>query len=639
MREGAEPGPQSAAAPAPGAPGARRASAPVTLAIAALGVAALLLHARHYLPFLADDALISLRYARRLLDGHGLTWTDGDRVEGYSNLLWILATSALGRLGVDLVAAARALGVAGMAAALLALARVGARRSAAAAVVACVAFALAAPAAVWTIGGLEQPLVAALLAWCLALLLPRLEQPGAPARAFLPPALLLGLLCWTRPDGPVFVTGACAGLLLAGRARPRALLALALPPLAFVLAQLAFRRAYYHEWLPNPAFAKLAFSPERLREGASYVAKGLAYLAPLVLAAAAGWFAPGPDPARRRRLRFLGALLALWCAYVVAIGGDIFPARRHLVPVVLVLAVMAGEAVAAWRQRLGSRALTACAAALLALLLVLQGRDPESRRALGERWEWRGQVVGRLLARAFGSARPLIAVDPAGCVPYFSGLPAIDMLGLNDRYLAHHPPATLGEGRLGHELGSGRYVLARAPDLVLFNGPGGGRVPAFPSGIQMAADPEFAARYRLTNLDGFDPFFVRCRIWVRVDGRLGIARSPGRVVVPGWLLCADSTSAARLDAPGGLGMVAGAARPARIEGLALAPGAWSLAVEGSGRCVASVRDHAQGVELARGAGALTFTLPAGPRSAVDIAVAPAADTAAWVRRVVLVRRG
>jgi hypothetical protein len=43
-------------------------------------------HARHYLPFLADDALISLRYANRLLEGNGLTWTDGHPVEGYSNL-------------------------------------------------------------------------------------------------------------------------------------------------------------------------------------------------------------------------------------------------------------------------------------------------------------------------------------------------------------------------------------------------------------------------------------------------------------------------------------------------------------------------------------------------------------------------
>ena len=45
---------------------------------------------RHYYPFLSDDALISLRYASRLLQGKGLTWTDGPPVEGYSNLLWTL---------------------------------------------------------------------------------------------------------------------------------------------------------------------------------------------------------------------------------------------------------------------------------------------------------------------------------------------------------------------------------------------------------------------------------------------------------------------------------------------------------------------------------------------------------------------
>ena len=44
-------------------------------------------------PFFSDDAFVSLRYAERLLHGDGLTWTDGERVEGYSNLLWVLACS------------------------------------------------------------------------------------------------------------------------------------------------------------------------------------------------------------------------------------------------------------------------------------------------------------------------------------------------------------------------------------------------------------------------------------------------------------------------------------------------------------------------------------------------------------------
>ena len=38
----------------------------------------------------ADDALISLRYARRVCEGQGLTWSAGKPVEGYTDLLWVL---------------------------------------------------------------------------------------------------------------------------------------------------------------------------------------------------------------------------------------------------------------------------------------------------------------------------------------------------------------------------------------------------------------------------------------------------------------------------------------------------------------------------------------------------------------------
>ena len=62
-------------------------------------------------PFFSDDSFISLRFVERLLHGDGLTWTDGERVEGYSNLLWVLLTASLGAVGVELVTAARLLGV------------------------------------------------------------------------------------------------------------------------------------------------------------------------------------------------------------------------------------------------------------------------------------------------------------------------------------------------------------------------------------------------------------------------------------------------------------------------------------------------------------------------------------------------
>ena len=51
--------------------------------------------------FLCDDAFISFRYARNLLDGHGLVFNPGEYVEGYTNLLWLLELAALwGLLGV-----------------------------------------------------------------------------------------------------------------------------------------------------------------------------------------------------------------------------------------------------------------------------------------------------------------------------------------------------------------------------------------------------------------------------------------------------------------------------------------------------------------------------------------------------------
>src|SRR5260221_672665 len=50
--------------------------------------------------FLIDDAFISFRYARHLLEGYGLVYNAGERVEGYTNFLWTLIIAGAMRLGV-----------------------------------------------------------------------------------------------------------------------------------------------------------------------------------------------------------------------------------------------------------------------------------------------------------------------------------------------------------------------------------------------------------------------------------------------------------------------------------------------------------------------------------------------------------
>ena len=249
----------------------------------ALPCLALLAHAARYYPFFSDDAFISLRYAQRLIDGAGLTWTGGERVEGYSNLLWVLACALLGWLGVDLVVAARLLGLAATVAVFGALVRafpVRDLRSCLPPLGAALALALSGPVAVWSIGGLEQPLLVALLAWAIALCLPQLARGVAPAREVrevrevVVPSVLLGLACWTRPDAPLFAVAFAAAFAL--RRSWRAAVVLAAIPLLFFSAQLAFRLWYYGDWVPNTAHVKLAFSSERMHQGLRYVGEGVA---------------------------------------------------------------------------------------------------------------------------------------------------------------------------------------------------------------------------------------------------------------------------------------------------------------------------------------------------------------------------
>ena len=84
--------------------------------IVAFGVFALVLYDSAYYPegevwVTQDDAYISYRYARHALEGAGLVFNSGERVEGYTNFLWVLWLIVAGGLGFEFDLAAKVLGV------------------------------------------------------------------------------------------------------------------------------------------------------------------------------------------------------------------------------------------------------------------------------------------------------------------------------------------------------------------------------------------------------------------------------------------------------------------------------------------------------------------------------------------------
>ena len=187
-----------------------------------LSLGSLSAHSWYYLPYLSDDSLISLRYASRLLHGHGLTWTNGPPVEGYSNLLWTLLAALLGSFGVDLIHAVRILGLIGMSSVVVLavvwyMRRYELREIWLPLAVGLFFFCGATPIAIWMIGGLEQPLLAALLGAAIALAIVVMEADLPRSKTTLALSLVLGLLCITRLDGPIFTVAALVSIALGRR--------------------------------------------------------------------------------------------------------------------------------------------------------------------------------------------------------------------------------------------------------------------------------------------------------------------------------------------------------------------------------------------------------------------------------------
>ena len=146
-------------------------------------------------------------------------------------------------------------------------------------------------------------------------------------------------------------------------------------------------------------------------------------------------------------------------------------------------------------------------------MLVLHLTRPELRL---ERNLARGAMQARLLVadhlQQHFPADTLVALNAAGMIPFYTGFPTVDMMGLNDPFIAHRgqrdrslPP--------GHQAGDGDYVLSRNPDVIVFGSHGTRRSSRFLSDRQIQRDPTFRQRFRPVRI-GEDA--TGAGIWIHV---------------------------------------------------------------------------------------------------------------------------
>jgi len=460
-------------------------------AIPAVLTLALFLH--YYGDFVSDDAFISFRYAEHLATGRGLEWNPGYRVEGYSNLLWVVLVAALRLAGLSAPDGARALTwVVSLATVVLIVAaahrarmhlslpgrgHTGGWRGLVLPALAPLPLALAFPYQYWASLRLETALYAFLL--LLAPLLFAEEERGGRIRRWGSAVAYLALAL-TRPEGAAFII--VPGIYLLARCgswqRLGAILRQHWLWLAiFVGGMLLYngwRLVYFGELLPNTYHAKVG-GPEVATRGWEYLVRftferpfGLVMLAMVLLLG---------GPALRLVALLMGTIL-VQAAVVVLEGGDWMREFRLLVPSLPLLAAALGAAVqrAVHTPRGSGTYHLRVVVAMVLLCIGVQGtmgtpKKEWSRAWSGERCDLLLNLEGELVdvSRAVARwlkkhARPndLVAVNHAGALPYFSDLPALDMAGLNDLHIAR----VVGPR---HGKWDADYVMRRRPAFIVLN--------------------------------------------------------------------------------------------------------------------------------------------------------------------------
>jgi len=416
------------------------------------------------LSWLCDDAFISIRYADNLANGLGLVYNAGERVEGYTNLLWTLMLAAASRADFSPVTVARYLGIVWYVALAVTLTCRSWRRAelgrpflplAAGIVLVSNDF------QVWATGGLET----SLFAWLSVLALMITREPPTRARSAMA-GCLFALLVMTRPDGLLFAAAGALSLWfprdpLSRAERIRHSLTLAAPVLVLLAIGIPAKLSYYGEIFPTAFYSKSVLDP--------YLSQGIWYLG---LYLWKNWFliaaaiicvvfrqqtATAPVAEGTSDARFYLATAAVFGLYVVEVGGDFMFARRWI-PVVPLVLIAIEDRIASF---LGNRLRRVAALGLLvgaALPLPLYGDTPADIRGVyDERLSYPPETLALreqqalLVGRALAGVPVRVAFEGGMCVfGYYSRLPYLaEMTGLTQYSLAKR--ALTERGPIGHE--------------------------------------------------------------------------------------------------------------------------------------------------------------------------------------------
>ena len=284
------------------------------------------------LNFIQDDAYISYRYVENFLNGDGLVYNIGERVEGFTNFAWVIYLILLAKLGINYILVSQITGyifgagvivltylIAGMIFegrnrwfVLLPTYLVGANIS----------------LAYWAQAGLETGAFAFFAMLSLYLFLKR--------NWFL--IFSLAISVWIRPEGAVLTGILIVTEAIITRRIPKFTLRCALTAFIISLPFVFFKIFYYGSIFPNPFFAKTGMRLDHLMNGLEYAGRFFSHY---------GFYGAGFILTLIFYRKMTPTIKTVWwfaflyTLYIVLIGGDVLKVHRFFIPIFGPIAVLA----------------------------------------------------------------------------------------------------------------------------------------------------------------------------------------------------------------------------------------------------------------------------------------------------------
>ena len=441
-----------------------------------------------------DDAYISFRYVANYLNGDGLVFNIGERVEGFTNFGWVILTLFWDKCGLDYILMAKVTGtLCGIGLIIITFVTAhhvfGPRRqwlSLLATYLLAVNMALG----YWAPAGLETVAFALAVAASLLFYLKRSHLL----------IWTLTLAVWLRPEGALVAVFLVLIEVLLSRSLSWSLYSLrcAVVALLFSIPMVFFKILYYGSLLPNSYYAKTGGNLlGRISHGSDYLFRFMGHFgfwgAGLVLA----WlFWRKLNQSCRTVLLFV----TFYLIYIVIVGGDVLKVHRFFIPLLGLLAVVNAQAVWSLTRPLRS---TVRSVSMILLSVLLIGTTiwlPWDFVHYYQRMEAGLLSKMRFMAKNIKSTDSTefsVALTTIGVFSYeLVGHRVIDMLGLTDSTIAKHPQPPIAEMETTWREGkyNCEHILANKPDYILFST---GVKPSAPAEMSLFLYPNFLNNYNV----------------------------------------------------------------------------------------------------------------------------------------------